>query len=71
MRYVIKDYVEQIEERFVDKYESGVGKDAVMSKTSIGWFVVLGKTHMALYVGDKKPEFIRGQNVKLSLEAAP
>ncbi len=52
----------KVEERFVERCTSGVGKDAVMEDISIGWFVVLDGG-LSLGFGKWKPDCQPGENV--------
>lgn len=56
--------VRLIEERFIDRCASGIGKDAVMAQKSIGWFVVLD-TGAAFGFGSRKPDCAVGDRVFL------
>lgn len=68
MRYVINSKVANIEEHKVPCYISGFGDTALFHEVSRGWFLYLEGSHEALHVGMEKPELVKGDRVRITLE---
>ena len=47
---------------------SGFGDSAVWEERSLGWFVHFDGSHELLYFGDERPEFEKGDLVKITFE---
>lgn len=70
MRYAIDDVAASVEERQERVYRSGYGPEAVFDARSLGWFVVLQNTKLAINVGAEPPDIRQGDFVRLTLESA-
>jgi len=68
VRYVTHSVVRGVDERFTQEWIVGVGKEAVFRQRSLGWFLYLGGSFEAIYVGAEKPEFNVGDQVKITFE---
>ena len=68
-RYSVITQIIKIEQRYRKQYVSGVGPDVVVKDISTGWWIVTAAPEpYAVCVGDEKPEFEVGQEIKLILE---
>ena len=67
-RLTIPATIAKVEERFVEVHVSGFGSDAIMERKSTGWWIVIEQ--LAIHVGPDKPDFEKGELVKLSIEKA-
>lgn len=67
-RYVVHSTVLKVEERKAKLYVSGVGGDAIFNEVSRGWFVWLDGSFEAIHLGLEKPEFEKGDKVKVTFE---
>lgn len=68
-RYIAATQIAKIEQRYRKQYISGVGDKAVVEDISTGWWIVTAAPEpYAVCVGDEKPSFEVGQEVKLILE---
>ena len=68
IRYIFVSCITSIEEHIVPCYISGIGDDAKFQDISKGWFLYLEGSHEALHVGMEKPELVKGDRVKITLE---
>lgn len=59
------------QEHFTDVYKAGWGKDAVFSKVSLGWFLLLEGSHEALYLGRDQPALASGDCVSITIQKEP
>lgn len=67
LAYTIKTKVQHIEERFKDVYVSGVGKDAIFSKSCMGWFIGFEGSHELLHMGYDRPQLWIGDTVEITI----
>lgn len=70
MRYVFNLAVQDVREnsRIKRGFKDEKG-DAKFEMESLGWFIVL-EGNVSLRVGDTKPDIVKGQRVKLTVEPA-
>lgn len=68
VRYVIPTKIVDVEEHFVPTYISGIGADALFENRSKGWFIYLEGSYEAIHVGKDKPELVKGDRVKITIE---
>ena len=67
--YIVTTTIAKIEQRFVRRYISGFGPDTIMENISTGWWIVMAALESyAVCVGDERPTFEVGQEVKWILE---
>jgi hypothetical protein len=59
--------VTDIFERKIQKHSSGLGKDAIFTTESIGWYIQLGGV-ITVHVGDAAPAFTKGDKITMTLE---
>lgn len=57
-----------LRERTKPVYQGGTGSEALFKDVSLGWFAVFQGSHEALYVGETKPDWDVGDNVKITFE---
>jgi hypothetical protein len=64
--------VVKVEERFVKRYVegSGVKEAAMFEDKSIGWFILLDNNY-AFGIGSYKPDFVVGEEVRISIGKMP
>ena len=67
MKITLPCKVHSVEERFQTKYVRGVGASALFEQVSIGWFVILEDSHLAIRVGFDKPDLKRNDEIDLSI----
>ena len=67
-KIVFHSKVVDVRERKIDRYISGIGDEAIFTEIGRGWFVLLDGSHEALHVGMEKPELVKGDRVKITLE---
>lgn len=67
-KIVIDTTIISLEERHRDRWVTGVGPDALFKSYTLGWFVVFQGSREALYVGETKPAWQRGDQVKIIFE---
>ena len=65
-RLVIPATINQIEERFEQRWVSGFGADAIAETVSKGWYVTIA--NLSMFVGNDKPDFQEGELIKLAIE---
>ena len=63
--------VVKVEELFIEKWVSGVGKEASFEKASRGWFTTLTGSYAAIWLGATKPELNRGDYVTIIIRKEP
>jgi hypothetical protein len=68
MKYKFISIVSQVTERFKSVYQHGVGKDAVFTNESLGWYVHLRDSYESFYVGREKPDLLEGNLVSITIE---
>ncbi len=69
--YTIYSKVISLERRYKRVHVSDIGADAIFEKQDLGWFVHLAGSWEALYLGEEKPDFIVGDQVKISITKEP
>jgi len=70
MKYVVTAKVIDVTERFRSVYVSGLGKEAVFEKISLGWYLFLDGSRESLFIGWSAPSIVTGDLVKLTIEKA-
>lgn len=71
VRYTVQAKIVYIEEHFRPRYIAGIGKDATFDQESLGWFILLDGSHEAIQVGRDKPDWKKGETVRISFERVP
>lgn len=67
-KFVMLDTVRKVEERIVQRWVSGTGKEAKFAQDSEGWYAVLGAGPGSIYLGTTEPGLKAGDRVRLTLE---
>lgn len=70
-RYIVFTKVVKVEEKFEKTHVSGFGADTKFIERSKGWFIYLRGSYEALYLGTTKPDFVHGDEIKITFEKAP
>ena len=68
MKYIFRDTVSVVEERFASHFVKGHGDQALFHKDSIGWYVTLADSHLSIHVGNEQPKFVVGDEIRLTME---
>lgn len=68
LAYTILTTCISVEERFIQVYSSGVGKEAVFEQASTGWWATFEGSYEALYFGEEKPWFDKGDKMKVMFQ---
>lgn len=68
MKYKFESEVSQVTERFKSVYQHGVGKEAVFTSVSVGWYVHLRDSYESFFVGYEKPNLLEGDIVTITIE---
>lgn len=72
MRYVVMSTVHSVEERFDATYsvdpKNEKGELIKERGASFGWFVRFEGSHESIHMGMEKPEFGKGDHVKITFE---
>jgi hypothetical protein len=58
----------KIEEKFRMDWMSGYGKEALFTRTSLGWFIQLEGSGESVFISQGKPGWIEGDYIKVTFE---
>lgn len=70
IKYIVKTTVIGVAEQFRDVWASGIGKETVFHKRSLGWFLHLEGSNEAICLGTERPIFKVGDEIKITIEKA-